>query len=183
MMNKWAMRGIPALKPNVCQLLAVSDCHVADLLLSHLEIRANQSLDGSEGRCWVSDQMKRKGQVLIWLDNKQLNGHWETVWMAHLALTSVGGWKKITYSKYLHCDWGKRSCTYGFAGVVHLRTCVPISFVCRQVDRWHVKSEFMAKWSTEASSSQTSVNTMKARARDCFLFSTIEWLRYCVAFL
>lgn len=24
-------------------------------------------------------------------------------------------------------------------------TCVPVPFVCRQVDRWPVKSEFMAK--------------------------------------
>lgn len=30
-------------------------------------------------------EMKSKGQVLIWLDNKQLNGHWETVWVTHLV--------------------------------------------------------------------------------------------------
>lgn len=115
--NEWWGEVQGALKPNICQPLETAMWQ----RIIHLEIRANQSLEGSEGRCWVSDRMKRKGQVLIWLDNKQLNGHRETVWMAHLALTSVGGWKKITYSRYLHCDWGERSWTYGFDGVLHFR--------------------------------------------------------------
>lgn len=53
------------------------------------KMRVDPSLEESESRCWVADEMKWDWQVLIWLDDEQLSSHWDTVWLTHGRLTSV----------------------------------------------------------------------------------------------